>query len=350
MPFESDPVNSPKLDLARSQAQSCKSSCVRQASPAPSTLTYPEGGPRAYLVVLGSFLGMSAGFGFMNTLGTLQAYIAAHQLAATSESAIGWIFSLYIFIAFFGGIQVGPAFDQWGPRGLVATGGVLLVAGVVGLANATAYWHFVLTLSIMCGLGTTFIFTPCISVIAHYFDRRRGVMTGLAATGGSVGGVLYPLVLPVLFDAVGFAWAMRAMALVFLVCTTASFALLRARLPPHRGGSVRPDLSIFRNVDFALTTAGVFAMEFGLFVPLTSSRRGPLTPASAAPTPASPSACSPSSTAPPSSAAGCPASPPTASPASTPSPPPWRSACCSSSPSGCPPPCWPRRPRRPAPL
>lgn len=35
-----------------------------------ASVTYPEGGLRAYLVVLGSFSGMIASFGLMNTVGT----------------------------------------------------------------------------------------------------------------------------------------------------------------------------------------------------------------------------------------------------------------------------------------
>lgn len=44
-----------------------------QVGPAPSIpsadgdATYPEGGLKAWLVVFGSFCGMTAGFGFMNT-------------------------------------------------------------------------------------------------------------------------------------------------------------------------------------------------------------------------------------------------------------------------------------------
>jgi MFS family permease len=230
---------------------------------------YPEGGFRAYLVVFGAFSGMFSAFGFMNTIGTLQAYISTHQLSNYNESAVGWIFSLYIFLAFFGGIQVGPAFDRWGPRELVAAGSVLLVTGELGLANSTSFGHFIINLSILCGLGTTLIFTPCISAIAHWFCRRRATMTGFAATGGSVGGVLFPMLLPSLFESIGWAWAMRLMALVNIVACCISLVLLKGRLPPKRGTSVLPDFTIFRNLAFTFTTGGVFAMEWGLFVPLT---------------------------------------------------------------------------------
>ena len=44
--------------------------------------------------------------------------------------------------------------------------------------------------------------------------------------------------------------------------------LLRSRLPPKRGCSVWPDITIFKSLPFALTTAAVFFIEWGLFIPI----------------------------------------------------------------------------------
>ena len=74
----------------------------------------------------------------MNTQGTFQAYLSRHQLADYSESSIGWIFGLYVFLCFFCGAQIGPIFDAKGPRWLVLTGSVCLVVGVLGLAESTS--------------------------------------------------------------------------------------------------------------------------------------------------------------------------------------------------------------------
>jgi len=68
---------------------------------------YPEGGRQAWLVVLGSFLCITASFGIMNTTGTLQVHLLKHQLAQYSLGEIGWIFGVYTFLSFFCGILVG---------------------------------------------------------------------------------------------------------------------------------------------------------------------------------------------------------------------------------------------------
>ncbi len=108
--------------------------------------------------------------------------------------------------------------------------------------------------------------------MGHFFRARRGLATGLAATGGGVGGVVFPLLLQRLFDAPGWGWVwgLRVLALVCLALSGAANFLVRSRLPPARNASKHPDLGILaRSRPFMLTTAGVFLLEFGLFVPLS---------------------------------------------------------------------------------
>ena len=131
------------------------------------------------------------------------------------------------------------------------------------------YWHFIIVFSILGGLGTAFIFVPALAAIGHFFQIGRGNATGIAITGGSIGGIIFPLMLERLFPKIGFAWSTRVMGVVFLVLLTLGNILIRSRLPPKPGGSVWPDFRIFWNLPFSLTTAGVLFVEWGLFVPLT---------------------------------------------------------------------------------
>jgi predicted MFS family arabinose efflux permease len=72
-----------------------------------------------------------------------------------------------------------------------------------------------------------------------------------------------------LFVSVGWAWAIRTLALVGLAMTIVANFLVRSRLPPAKDASVHPDIRIFTNKAFAWTTAAVFLLEFALFIPLT---------------------------------------------------------------------------------
>lgn len=89
---------------------------------------FPEGGLRAWLVVFGSFCSMVSVYGIINVAAVFESYFTTNQLRGYSSSSIGWIFSVYLFIVFFFGIQVGPIFDRYGPRYLIAIGSVMCVA------------------------------------------------------------------------------------------------------------------------------------------------------------------------------------------------------------------------------
>ena len=73
---------------------------------------YPEGGLKAWLVVLGSWCAMIPSMGLLNTLGILHAWTSQHQLKDYSESSIGWIYGAYGFFLYIGGAQVGELFDN----------------------------------------------------------------------------------------------------------------------------------------------------------------------------------------------------------------------------------------------
>lgn len=126
-----------------------KDSTYRQESGSLSSPTqdaeyiYPEGGLRAWLVVFGSWCGLFASLGIANTLGAFQAYLSENQLASYSPGQIGWIFSLYAFLSFAGGIYAGPLFDVYGPKWLVLPGSVLVVLDMflLGICTGTSSHH-----------------------------------------------------------------------------------------------------------------------------------------------------------------------------------------------------------------
>ena len=244
-----------------------------EPTPSTTTTTYPEGGLRANLVVAGSFSAIMGGLGLMNSIGIYQAWISTHQLSSTRSGQIGWIFGIYNFLVFFCGIQIGPIFDARGPRLLMWLGSALVVLTLVLVGFCTEYWHFLIVIGILGGMGTSFIFIVPVASIGHFFCRRRGAATGLALSGGSLGGVIFPLVLENLAPKIGFAWSTRVIALITLLLLVPGCILVRANFPPKAAAAPSaktflPDLSILKDPVLALTTLGVFFIEWGFFIPL----------------------------------------------------------------------------------
>ena len=102
---------------------------------------FPEGGRAAWLALLGCFCAWMCAFGLMNTVGTFQAYLETHQLSAYSQAEVGWIFGLYLFMAYCCGVQAGPIFDAIGPRALTAVGTIFIVASMFLLGVCHSKWH-----------------------------------------------------------------------------------------------------------------------------------------------------------------------------------------------------------------
>ncbi|KAF8477610.1 MFS monocarboxylate transporter [Kalaharituber pfeilii] len=230
---------------------------------------YPEGGLRAWLVVLGSFLLSFAGLGVMNTMGTFQTYLAENDLKDHSHSSIGWIFGTHPFLAFLCGVKIGPIFDKHGPRLLVLAGSIGLIAMFFIMSICKEFYQYFLTFGILGGTSVSLVFTPSIASVGHWFQVKRATATGIAVTGASIGGIVFPLVFQQLIPQIGFPWACRVVGFIELVLLIPANFLIRSRLKPTPDAKARIDLGALRDPIFALTTFGAFLIEWGLFIPIT---------------------------------------------------------------------------------
>jgi hypothetical protein len=142
--WESDPEKqlplSPPLPLLLPPAEPTGTATATTTTTSvlePTATHYPELNPPlpSLLVVLGSFSALLASLGTINSIGVFQAYLSTHQLSNYSPQAVGWIFGVYVFLAFGGGVLIGGVFDKVGPRGLVAVGTVGVLAALGGVGN-----------------------------------------------------------------------------------------------------------------------------------------------------------------------------------------------------------------------
>jgi hypothetical protein len=107
------------------------------SSPLDVEVTYPEGGRDAWLVVLGAWCGLTSSLGIYNTSGVFEVVLSKVILPEASSSTIGWIFSVYAFVNWVCGVQVGPTFDAMGPRALMAAGTICTLIGMFALSVCT---------------------------------------------------------------------------------------------------------------------------------------------------------------------------------------------------------------------
>lgn len=229
---------------------------------------FPDGGWRAWVVVFGAWCAMMSTFGIVNSAGFLQAWLTEHQLKNMSESKVSWIFSVYSFLFFFGGVQVGPIFDTYGLKYLLVPGCIGTVLSIFFLSLSSEYYQFMLGYGVLGGFSASLVFTPSIASIGHWFYKRRGLATGIAETGGAVGGLVFPLAMNKMMPELGYGWTIRIIGFIILGLVIGSVLTLRTRLPLNKKAGAAVDFKSLKDPRFAFTCLGTYMLQWGIFIPL----------------------------------------------------------------------------------
>ncbi|RDW61819.1 MCT family MFS transporter [Aspergillus mulundensis] len=231
--------------------------------------SFPDGGLAAWSVVLGSWCAFLPTFGFMNTTGVFTDWLATNQLAGYSRSDVSWIFSLYMFFLWFGGVQVGPIFDRYGPRHLVTAGTIGLTGAVMAFSVSTSYYQFILSFGVLGGISASLLANPSISILNHWFYRRRAFATGLAVTSGGIGGIIFPQIFNALAPKAGFGWAVRTLGFMTLLFCGLGAILQRSRLPANESSRKTVDLRVLAERGFGLSAVAIIFADISATIPLT---------------------------------------------------------------------------------
>lgn len=189
---------------------------------------FPDGGFEAWMVVIGSCLGLMTVFGVMDTMASIQLYIAKHQLADDKLSSISWIFSIYMFTNLSMGIVAGPIFDIYGIRMIVVVGSILNCGGLYALAYCNQLWQFVLSFGICAGIGSGIMLTPLVGVVSHWFLKNRGWANGISQSS-AITGVFFPIMLRSLYPSLGYSKTMVILASICVFLCIAAFLLVKDR-------------------------------------------------------------------------------------------------------------------------
>ncbi|KAK9472951.1 major facilitator superfamily domain-containing protein [Dipodascopsis tothii] len=227
-------------------------------------------GVRAWMAVVGGFSAQMCSFGYTNVIGIFQTYYTENQLHDLTPSTIAWIGSTQTFILSFGGLICGRIHDAYGPRYLTVPGAVMLIAGSVGTAFSTEYWQFMLSQGILTALGASCLFYATTSSVSRWFDVKRGLALGIAASGSSIGGIILPMVFNYVVAVSSYKVAVLAMSAVLGFFAIITALTTTSRMPPERNSSyqfVRFYVKPFAEPSFGTLAIGFFFVFLGIFVP-----------------------------------------------------------------------------------
>ncbi|KAL2827942.1 putative MFS monocarboxylate transporter [Aspergillus cavernicola] len=235
-----------------------------QPSPPPA---FPDGGLRAWSVVLGSSIVLSCAFGYLASFGVYENYYSRHQLAHISPSNIAWIGSVQIFFQYATSVISGSLFDLYGAKVPLVPGTLAFVLSIMITSVCKEYYQFLLGQGVLGGLGSGFLFTPAVSVISHHFFHRRGLAIGVCTAGSSIGGLLFPIVLKqaLYSQRLGFGWGVRIVGFAILGFMAVACVLVKERLPPRRGKLFLP--RAFVEPAYTTLIAAIFFSFWGLWIP-----------------------------------------------------------------------------------
>lgn len=167
----------------------------------------------------------------------------------------------------------GPLFgrliDTYGPGPVLYPSAFMCVFGLCMTSLATEYYQIFLAQGLAFGIGAGGVFTSAFVCVGQWFVRRRGLAIGIATTGSSVGGVIFPVFLHRTIESIGFPGALRYVALLIGILLASSCFMVQARLPRRKWNRDAKwfDLSLFRQKEFALYTFGSFLVIWGLWAP-----------------------------------------------------------------------------------
>jgi MFS family permease len=100
--------------------------------------------------------------------------------------------SLLMFVATLLGIAGGKLTDKFGPRPVVIASSLFLGLGFFLMSRINTIWQLYLVFGVIIGVGMSSLFVPMISTVSRWFVKRRGIMTGIVLSGGSLGMIIVP--------------------------------------------------------------------------------------------------------------------------------------------------------------
>ncbi|KAH8278540.1 hypothetical protein KR018_004927 [Drosophila ironensis] len=243
----------------------------------------PDGGARAWLVMISAFLCNGIIFGFINTYGVLHSLLTDRLTAlgdpeASSKAAL--IGSLAIGTTFLFSTVAGCLTDKIGLRLTTFAGGVLSAGGLMLSSFFTEnIGALYFTYGIMFGLGAALAYTPTLAILGHYFKRYLGKVSGFVTAGSSVFTVILPPCLDKLLAGYGLETTLRMMSAVSAFIIVCSFVYKPLHPPPEppkmKPGRSRINLflrsivnvEIWKRKRFVIWTLCVPLALFGYFVP-----------------------------------------------------------------------------------
>ena len=147
-----------------------------------------------------------------------------------APAALQVTFSLLIVLQTFFSPFQGYLVDRFGPRRLIAIGGVLTGLSWVFAAQATSLTMLYVTYGLIGGIGTGIVYVGVVGQMVGWFPDRRGFAAGVVAAGYGMGAIVTTFPIANTLTSAGYQTTLLEFGLIFGV--VGFLAALGLKSPP----------------------------------------------------------------------------------------------------------------------
>jgi OFA family oxalate/formate antiporter-like MFS transporter len=189
----------------------------------------------AWVVLSAGFVLLMFDYGMRYAFGVFLKPVAQDLGWTRSVTSLG--FSIYMLVYGVSSLFAGILVDRIGPRYTTFVGGLLISAGFASWAFARSVSHFYISYGIIIGVGAGFLgLVPVLGTIQKWFVQKRGLATGIADAGVSMGTLVFASAAAALIEYLG--WRMSCLVLMaFPILAVLPLSLLLVRSPEDKGMS-----------------------------------------------------------------------------------------------------------------
>ncbi|KAK0452071.1 major facilitator superfamily domain-containing protein [Desarmillaria tabescens] len=195
---------------------------------------YPDGGLRAWLVVLGCFMYATTIMAYGLTWGVFQDYYHTNMFPNTSLSILSLAGGLQNFLMNFTAYLSGGLGDRYGYKRLIALSSFLAYLCLLASAFTTKLFHVFLFQGVFLGISHGLSMPLYMSLPSQWFLKKRGLATGLAVSGAGIGGGIQSLVVRKLLVKVGFRNTLLIYSSMHGVVWIVALCLIKERRSPDQ--------------------------------------------------------------------------------------------------------------------
>ncbi|HSW57509.1 MAG TPA: MFS transporter [Dehalococcoidales bacterium] len=154
-----------------------------------------------YVIVAACFLIMTIAYGAQNTFGVFFKPMSGEF--GWSRAATSGAFSLHMVVSGLLSIVSGRLSDRFGAWKIVAVGAVCSGIGYFLMFGINSLWQLYLYYGVLVAAGLSAMYVPMVAMIARWFTRKRGLMSGIGIAGIGFGIGIMPPIASALIQAFG---------------------------------------------------------------------------------------------------------------------------------------------------